>query len=370
MLTIKNNRLLVVVGTRPNFIKVTRFKEVNALLGHPFDIRIVHTGQHHNDEMAGVFFRQFGLEPDYFLEVPPSSPNTQMAETMMRLEKNLKDADPGMVLVAGDVNSTFAAAFTSYKCGYPVGHIESGLRSFDRSMPEEINRVLTDEISDLFFVTEQSGIDNLTNEGKDPSIIHFVGNTMIDTLVRFDSEIRKDPVLETLGIDSKSYALMTMHRPATVDSEAGLTRLAELLREITARLSVVFPVHPRTLKNIRSFGLQEQFEKTPGLHLTSPLDYFAFQRLLLDSAFVLSDSGGLQEESTFRQVPCLTLRPNTERPSTITIGSNELLETETKTVLGKVDAILTGQFKKGEIPPYWDGKATERILNVLQRLLP
>ena len=369
MLSIKNNRVLLVVGTRPNFIKVTRFKEANASLGNPFDIRIVHTGQHHNDEMAGVFFRQFGLEPDYFLEVPPSSPNTQMAETMIRLEKKILETDPGIVLVTGDVNSTFAAAFTAYKCGYPVGHIESGLRSFDRSMPEEINRVLTDEITDLFFVTEQSGIDNLLKEGKDAGQIHFVGNTMIDTLVRFDAEIRKDPVLETLGIDSKSYALMTMHRPATVDLEKGLERLAELLEALTACIAVVFPVHPRTLKNIQGFGLQERFDRIPRLHRTPPLDYFAFQRLLFDSALVISDSGGLQEESTFRQIPCLTLRPNTERPSTITIGSNELVEADQGLVMDKVDAILGGRFKQGQIPPHWDGKSTERILEVLKSLL-
>lgn len=369
MTRLKNNRLLLVVGTRPNFIKITRFKEANAFLGNPFDIRILHTGQHHNDEMAGVFFRQFGLEPDYFLEVPPSSPNTQIAETMVRLERNLHATDPGMVLVTGDVNSTFAAAFTAYKCGFPIGHIESGLRSFDRSMPEEINRVLTDEISDLFFVTEQSGIDNLNREGKAPSQIHFVGNTMIDTLVRFDAEIRKDPILENLGLERRGYALMTMHRPATVDQEQGLTKLAGLLEALTERIAVVFPVHPRTLKNIQHFGLQKRFEGIQHLHRTPPLDYFAFQRLLLDSAFVISDSGGLQEESTFRQIPCLTLRPNTERPSTILIGSNELVKTDQSSVMSQVDSILSGRFKQGRIPPYWDGKSTERILEVLKGLL-
>jgi UDP-N-acetylglucosamine 2-epimerase (non-hydrolysing) len=360
---------MLVVGTRPNFIKVTRFKEVNAAMGHPFDIQITHTGQHHNDAMAGVFFRQFGLEPDHFLEVPPSSPNTQMAETMIRLEKNLLETDPGLVLVTGDVNSTFAAAFTAYKCGYPVAHIESGLRSFDRSMPEEINRVLTDEISDLFFVTEQSGIDNLLNEGKHSSQIQFVGNTMIDTLVRFDSEIRSNPIPDVLGVKPKEFALMTMHRPATVDLEEGLKRLAELLEALTAKINVVFPIHPRTLKNIERFGLLERFEQIHGLHRTPPLDYFAFQRLLLDSVFVISDSGGLQEESTFRQIPCLTLRPNTERPSTITMGSNELVESDPAIVMRKVEDILSGRFKQGKVPPYWDGKSTERILEVLKGLL-
>lgn len=223
-----NNNILIVVGTRPNFIKVTQFKHANKELGHPFDIKIVHTGQHYDDKMAAVFFEQFGLEPDFFLNIPPVSANTQMAEVMIRLEKVIADYKPALVMVVGDVNSTFAAAFTAYKMNCKVAHIESGLRSFDRSMPEEINRLLTDEITDYFFVTEQSGMDNLLNEGKKPEQLFFVGNTMIDTLVAFDNKIAKNQILTDLGLVKKEFVLMTMHRPATVDFEEGLNKLLDI----------------------------------------------------------------------------------------------------------------------------------------------
>lgn len=364
-----NNRILIVVGTRPNFIKVTRFKKVNEAMGNPFDLRIVHTGQHYDDKMAAVFFQQFELEPDFFLNIPAASANTQMAEIMIRLEKVIHDFKPAMVMAVGDVNSTFAAAFTAHKTGCKVAHIESGLRSFDRSMPEEINRLLTDEITDYFFVTEQSGIDNLLKEGKNPDKIHFVGNTMIDTLVAFEGKIRECKVLDEYKLKEKGYVLMTMHRPATVDHEEGLVKLIEIIEYITRDYDLVFPIHPRTLARIEHFGLTERVRSNHRLILTDPLDYFAFQRLTADCKFVITDSGGIQEETTFRRVPCLTLRPNTERPSTVWIGTNELVPFDINVVQGKINEIIQGNYKKGDIPPHWDGHSTERILETCKQLL-
>lgn len=364
-----NNRILIVVGTRPNFIKITRFKKVNEMMGNPFDIRIVHTGQHYDDKMAAVFFQQFELEPDFFLNIPAVSANTQMAETMMRLEKVIQDFHPQLVMVVGDVNSTFAAAFTAYKLNCKIAHIESGLRSSDRTMPEEINRILTDEITDYFFITEQSGLDNLLKEGKKKEQLYFVGNTMIDTLVGFENKIRECKVLAEYNLKPKEYALMTMHRPATVDHEEGLLKLIEIIEYITSRFSLVFPIHPRTLARIETFGLTERVRNNHRLILTDPLDYFAFQQLTAECKFVITDSGGIQEETTFRSVPCLTLRPNTERPSTVVIGTNELVPFDIKTVQEKINQIIEGKYKKGAIPPMWDGYATERILEHCKKLM-
>lgn len=361
-------KLLIVVGTRPNFIKVTQFKKVNAHLGNPFEIKIVHTGQHYDDKMADVFFRQFDLTPDYFLNIPADSANTQMAEIMIRLENVLKEYLPSLVIVVGDVNSTFAAALTANKTGYKLAHIESGLRSYDRSMPEEINRILTDEITDYYFVTEQSGIDHLLKENKSMDNIFFVGNTMIDTLVTFEDKIVKDQILDTLKLDTRKFVLMTMHRPATVDHKEGLIKLIEIIEFITQDLHLVFPIHPRTLHKLQLFDLHERVQHNSKLILTEPLDYFSFQKLTASCKFVITDSGGIQEETTFRQIPCLTLRPNTERPSTITVGTNELVPFDVEIIKRKIDNIISGACKKGAIPPLWDGQSTKRILEVCMKL--
>lgn len=361
-------KILIVVGTRPNFIKVTQFKKVNARLGNPFEIKLVHTGQHYDDKMADVFFRQFELTPDYFLNIPAESANTQMAEIMIRLEMVLKEFQPALVMVVGDVNSTFAAALTANKTGFKIAHIESGLRSFDRSMPEEINRILTDEITDYFFVTEQSGLDHLKAEGKRDESVFFVGNTMIDTLVAFEDKIKKDPVLENYKIREGEFALMTMHRPATVDNKEGLLKLIDIIEFITQGFHLVFPIHPRTTGKLDQFGLTERINSNKKLILTEPLDYFSFQKLTATCKFVITDSGGIQEETTFRRVPCLTLRPNTERPSTITIGTNELVTFDVNEVKSKIESIKNGTYKKGNIPPMWDGDSTKRILETCMRL--
>ncbi|MBP7409770.1 MAG: UDP-N-acetylglucosamine 2-epimerase (non-hydrolyzing) [Flavobacteriales bacterium] len=366
-------KVLIVVGTRPNFIKVTRFKKVAAERG-TIDVRIVHTGQHFSANMADVFFEQFGLVPDIFLNIGAGSPNTQMAAIMRDLEPVIAAEKPDLVMVVGDVNSTLAAAITANKMGVRIGHLESGLRSFDRTMPEEHNRVLTDRITDHFFITEQSGLDNLVREGEPEEKLHFVGNTMIDTLVAFEPNVQASDVLERYGLGTGGHVLMTIHRPATVDVPERLSELLDLIAEIChpsagSGRQIVFPIHPRTVKNIEAFGLKAKCDAIKGLVLTEPLDYFAFQKLIATCGFILTDSGGIQEESTFRQVPCLTLRPNTERPSTVTIGSNELVPLEMKAVRDAIGRIENGTFKKGQVPPLWDGQATERILDVLERVL-
>ncbi len=355
-------KILIVVGTRPNFIKITRFKKVNTLMGNPFEIRIVHTGQHYDSKMADIFFEQFELEPDFWLEIPPASANIQMAEIMIRLEKALDEYHPDLMMVVGDVNSTFAAALTANKMNIKIAHIESGLRSFDRTMPEEINRLLTDEITDYFFVTEQSGYSNLIKEGRNKENIFFVGNTMIDTLVGFDNKIQQSDILKKLELTPKHFVLMTMHRPATVDFENGLKKLLDVIEYITKKVNLVFPIHPRTLNRIEDFGLMDRIKQNKKIILTEPLDYFAFQKLISDSAYVITDSGGIQEETTFRKIPCLTLRANTERPSTVDVGTNELVPFDIKIISNKIEQILTGKYKKGEVPKMWDGHSTDRIL--------
>ncbi len=358
--------LLIIVGTRPNFIKITRFPRVVA--AYPgFKLSILHTGQHHDENMSRVFFRQFGFEPHHYLQLTTSTPNANMGEIMIGIEQYVRQINPTMMMVVGDVNSTLAAALTANKTGLPLAHLESGLRSGDRSMPEEINRLLTDQLTDHFFVTEQSGLDHLAAE-KLPGTPHLVGNTMIDTLVAFDTEIQQHTILQQLNLAAKGYALMTMHRPATVDNKAGLASLLRIIRGITASRPLVFPIHPRTTKNLQRFGLWQAFKAIPRLTLTGPLDYFAFQKLIAAAAFLITDSGGIQEETTYRGVPCLTLRPNTERPSTVDLGTNTLVPFDETEVLRYVEQIETGTYKQGRVPPLWDGHATERIVEVLSKL--
>jgi UDP-N-acetylglucosamine 2-epimerase (non-hydrolysing) len=361
-------KILIVVGTRPNFIKITQFQ--NLIGNYPnLEIKIAHTGQHHNNEMSDVFFQQFKLnKPDFFLSLKSTTPVGQMSEIMIGLEKIMNDYKPDWVMVPGDVTSTLAGSLTANKLNIPVAHLESGLRSNDRTMPEEFNRILTDEISDLLFVTEQSGLDNLKNEHKSESKIKFVGNTMIDTLVAFEKEIEQSDVLEKYQLDENKFVLMTMHRPATVDFKEQLEKLFSILENISTRYKIVFPIHPRTQKNIDAFGLRERVSKIQGLILTAPLDYFAFQKLIKKCKFILTDSGGIQEESTFVGKPCLTLRPNTERPITVTLGTNKLIEFDVEKILTEIQSIENGTYKTGVVPPLWDGKATHRVLEIFNSI--
>jgi UDP-N-acetylglucosamine 2-epimerase (non-hydrolysing) len=287
---------------------------------------------------------------------------------MIKLESLVNnDYKPDLIVVVGDVNSTLAAAIMANKMGIKIAHLESGLRSQDKTMPEEHNRILTDELTDLFFVTEPSGLKHLLSEGKKKENIHFVGNTMIDTLVAFGKEIEKSNILEQLQLKERQFVLMTMHRPATVDTEGGLGKLVNLIDEVTLKYNIVFPMHPRTLKKLEEFELKDRIVNNRNLKLTEPLDYFAFQKLIKYSKFVLTDSGGIQEESTFLKVPCLTLRPNTERPVTVIEGTNTLVPFDLTIIFELIKEIENGCYKSGSIPLNWDGQSTKRVLEILAK---
>jgi UDP-N-acetylglucosamine 2-epimerase (non-hydrolysing) len=365
---IMKKQVVILVGTRPNFIKVTQFKK-ESKNSEKLELTIVHTGQHYDVNMAEVFFDQFDLRPDIFLNISNSSPNSMIAEIMLKLEELFTKNRPDLLIVVGDVNSTMAGAVTANKMNIKLAHLESGLRSFDRSMPEEINRVVTDQLTDYFFVTEQSGYNNLLSEGKGENDIYFVGNNMIDTLVAFDKEVQQSDVISKLNLDDKEFVLMTMHRPATVDSKAGLDELYNLLREVCLTNKVVFPIHPRTKGKIEVFGLLNNFLALNNLIITEPLDYFAFQKLVAECKFIITDSGGIQEESTFRLKPCLTLRPNTERPSTVDLGTNTLIPYNVQLIRKHIKNIKSGNYKKGKIPELWDGKSTGRIIGIIESVL-
>lgn len=356
--------LLIVIGTRPNFIKVTRFRKVvEAIPGAK--LTLVHTGQHYDKAMSQVFFDQFDLRPDHVLKLHSGSAGLQFAHMTTQLVEVMEKAKPDFVLVPGDVNSTLAGALAAQRLGIPLGHLEAGLRSFDRSMPEEINRILVDQLSAHHFVTEDSGMTHLKDEGIDQgNNVHFVGNTMIDTLVHFSPQIDRSPILSDLGLGAgEDFHLLTMHRPATVDNREGCQFIVDLLQNLCATAPVVFPIHPRTQKNLESFGLADVLEN-PGLKRTPPMDYFAFQHLISKAKTVVTDSGGIQEETTYRQVPCITLRPNTERPSTTTLGTNQML---TELIVADVMHAIDNP-KEGVVPPLWDGHATERIVDIIRNL--
>lgn len=361
-------KILIIVGTRPNFIKVTRFKEL--IRSYPqLQVEIVHTGQHWDRNMSEVFFEEFGLKPDYMLSASAHSVVDQFSSMMSKLsELILEIGKPDLMIVPGDVNSTLASALVANKMGIPLAHLESGLRSFDREMPEEINRLLTDEISDYFFVTEQSGLVHLAEEKKHGEVF-FVGNTMIDTLVHFEPQIRKSAIRQQLGIQDKPFILVTLHRPSNVDSPEGQVKIMRLFAELSKKYTIVFPIHPRTRKNFEAADKVAQWLENGNLHLLDPLGYFDFQSLVKHAELILTDSGGIQEESTYRQVPCLTLRENTERPITVDLGTNTLVPFDEALILSLIDQVHEGTYKKGEIPPLWDGKATERILTAISKIL-
>ncbi|MFQ3576649.1 MAG: UDP-N-acetylglucosamine 2-epimerase (non-hydrolyzing) [Cytophagales bacterium] len=363
-------RVLTVVGTRPNIIKITQFQKV-ADSTDSIQHFLVHTGQHFSHNMNDVFFEELSLpNPHFSFETDRSSVVIQLAETMKGLEKVVNECNPDILLAVGDVNSTLAASLVANKMNIKLGHVESGLRSFDRSMPEEHNRLVTDVLADFYFVTEQNGYDNLLKEGKNRDSLFFVGNTMIDTLIAYDPKIKTSRILEKVKLSPQNYVLLTMHRPGNVDTKEGLVKLLEIMEAIAKNKSIVFPIHPRTLKNIEHFGLKYRLDTCPNVVLLEPTGYLDFQNLILNCAFVITDSGGIQEETTFRQIPCITLRPNTERPITSQIGSNTLCEYDTQKVLELVKQIENGIYKKGEIPPLWDGKSTERIFEILKGISP
>lgn len=325
---------------------------------------ICHTGQHYDEKMSKIFFQELNItEPDFNLNVGSGSHAVQTANIMLEFEKILIAQKPNLVVVVGDVNSTIACSLVAKKMNIPVAHVEAGLRSFDRTMPEEINRVLTDAISDYLFVTEQSGIDNLKNEGINENKIFFTGNVMIDSLVQNMSKIEASAILSSLDLQKDNYIVCTLHRPSNVDNRASLEQILITLNSFAEKKKIVFPVHPRTRANMEEFGIG--LNRSANLLITDPIGYIDFLCLVKNASLIVTDSGGIQEETTYLGVPCVTLRDNTERPVTISIGSNHLAGTDVINLKKIVTDILNGIKVKAGIPPLWDGKAAERICRVL-----
>ncbi len=355
-------RLAMLAGARPNFMKVAPL--MAAIAQDPdFETILIHTGQHYDDSMSGSFLRDLQIPPpQHHLQVGSSSHAQQTAEVMRRLEPVLIEEDVDGVIVVGDVNSTVAGALVASKLQIPVIHAEAGLRSFDRTMPEEINRVVTDALSDLLLVTEESGRQNLLTEGKHERQISFVGNLMVDSLLRHRDDALKSDIHLRLEIAGNCYGLITLHRPANVDEPARLQQIFAALNVISQDLPLYWPVHPRTRARLEAMATQ----CTARIHFLDPLSYFDFLHLQAKAAVILTDSGGIQEESTVLGVTCLTLRENTERPATIEYGTNTLVGTSTESIL-KCWHALKNSPKSGSVPPFWDGKAGERSLAAIQR---
>ena len=356
-------RVLAVAGARPNFMKIAALlRELRGRAG--FETFLVHTGQHYDEAMSEGFFRDLGIQaPDANLGVGSGSHAIQTAEVLGRIEPLIARERPDVVVVVGDVNSTLAGALAAVKLGVPVAHVEAGLRSFDRSMPEEVNRLLTDAISNWLFVTEPSGEENLRREGIEPQRIHHVGNVMIDTLLAHVERARTLDTLDRFGLEPRGYAVLTLHRPSNVDDPARLAALFDVLEEIHERLPIVFPVHPRTEEAIASrLGGRRLRLRTSG-----PLGYLDFLRVVESARLVLTDSGGIQEETTVLGVPCLTLRENTERPITVTQGTNRIVGSDPGNIRAEVEKVLGGETRPRRIPELWDGTAARRIADVLER---
>jgi len=359
-------RILNVVGARPNFMKIAPL--IRALgerdAAHPI---LVHTGQHYDERMSHLFFEQLSIpRPDVNLEVGSASHAVQTAEIMRRFEPIVREQQPDVVVVVGDVNSTIACALVAAKLHVPTAHVEAGLRSFDRTMPEEINRVLTDAISDFLFVSEPSGLANLKAEGAPDEKVHFVGNVMIDTLLASLEAARSSPVLDDLDLAPRSYAAVTLHRPSNVDDRETFGRLFGAIREIAEEMPVIFPAHPRTRKNMEQYGYFDGEEGgLGGVRIVEPLGYLDFLRLMAEARLVLTDSGGIQEETTILKVPCLTLREGTERPVTVEVGCNRIVGTDPERIRSAFREVMARDDFTCPAPEKWDGHAAQRIADVL-----
>jgi UDP-N-acetylglucosamine 2-epimerase (non-hydrolysing) len=363
----------LIAGARPNFMKLAPVYKALAA-NENYSVTIVHTGQHYDEGLSDVFFRDLDLpRPDIALEVGSRSHGAQTARILERFEQALVEGEPDLVIVVGDVNSTIACTLAAAKTVYPsdrrprVAHVEAGLRSFDRTMPEEINRILTDAISDFLFTTEESANINLAREGIPEDRVFFVGNVMIDTLLQQAHRAATLRAWEVLGLNNQGYAVLTLHRPSNVDNSKTLKNLIETLHEVATKIPVVFPVHPRTSSCLSDFGIGAAMRDNGDVRFTSPMSYVEFLSLMKHSRLVLTDSGGIQEETTILGIPCLTLRKNTERPVTLTQGTNTLVGTDPLKILGAVDRILAGEVKHANAPELWDGNAAQRIVQVLER---
>lgn len=360
-------KIMHVVGARPNFMKISPLIREMDRFPKEFKQILIHTGQHYDNCMSEAFFNELGLpRPDVNLEVGSGSHAWQTAQIMLRFEKVVEEYKPDWVIVPGDVNSTLACALVCSKLGIKVAHLEAGLRSFDRSMPEEINRILTDQVSELLFTPSLDGNDNLLREGVAPEKIHFVGNIMIDTLVRLLplAEQRWPSFQEKFGLDR--YILITIHRPANVDNPQSLQEIFSALLELSERWKIIFPVHPRTQNRLRGLG---QSGNAENLILLEPLGYLDFLALEAHASSVVTDSGGVQEETSFLKIPCITVRPNTERPVTIHQGTNRLVKNKCLAIINAVEDCLTNNRRGGKIPEFWDGKTAGRITAIFQNMI-
>lgn len=359
-------KIINVVGARPNFMKIAPI--LRELKKNPsVQSILMHTGQHYDVKMSDVFFRDLEIpEPAIYLNVGSASHAKQTADIMVKFEEVLQKEKPDLIVVVGDVNSTLACSVTAAKERVRIAHVEAGLRSFDPSMPEEINRIVTDRLSDLLFTTEKSGAANLIREGKRADQIFFTGNVMIDSLVFAQKRMEQSDVLARFKMEPRAYALVTLHRPANVDQSDSLEKIIRILETIQKRMTIIFPVHPRSVKMMESFGYTARIQAMKNVIITDPLGYVDFLNLMTHAKFVMTDSGGLQEESTFLGVPCLTMRENTERPVTHEIGTNTLVGLDEQKIVSCVEKILNGTYRKGSIPELWDGRAAQRIVKILE----
>ena len=361
----KRKKILSVVGARPNFVKIAPIvkllrndKNVSSLL--------VHTGQHYDKEMSKAFFQDLRLpEPNIYLGVGSHAHGAQTAKVMLGLEPIFIREKPDLVIVVGDVNSTLAASLVAAKLGIPLAHVEAGLRSFDMSMPEEINRIATDSLAEYLFTPSRDADINLKNEGIAGEKIHFVGNVMIDTLFAFRPIIQKSRVLPEFGLKKGDFAVVTLHRPSNVDTPSDLGKIFDSLSRIQRKIKVIFPMHPRTRFFVGKFEMQQRIKRMKNLACIKPVGYIDFLSLLCNAAFVITDSGGIQEETTVLRVPCITVRKNTERPVTVKEGTNVIAGTDPERIVEEGFNILNGKYKTGGIPELWDGKASQRIARIL-----
>lgn len=356
--------IFIIGGARPNFMKIAPL--IKEFRKQKIRFKLIHTGQHYDYNMSKIFFDYLGIpKPDYFLNVGSGSHAFQTATIMIEFEKVILREKPKLVIVVGDVNSTIACALVAKKQFIKIAHIEAGLRSFDYEMPEEINRKLTDQIADYLFATEKSALLNLKNEGVESTKIFFVGNIMIDNLIRNYDNAQKSNFYKELDLISGSYGLITIHRPSNVDKKEDLKRTIEILNYIQSKIKIVFPIHPRTRKNLKEFNLENVLNKSK-IILTKPLGYLEFLNLMINAKFILTDSGGIQEEASYLKIPILTLRTNTERPITVEKGTNTLINNDFKRLKIYLDQILSNSYKKGQDIEKWDGKTSERIVNIIK----
>ncbi len=358
------SEIFIIGGARPNFMKIAPL--IAEFEKERIDFKLIHTGQHYDYNMSKIFFDNLGIpKPDFFLDVGSGSHAVQTAKIMIEFENVILREKPKLVIVVGDVNSTIACALVAKKLFIKVAHIEAGLRSYDLKMPEEINRKLTDQIADYLFITEKSALNNLQKEGIDLNQVYFVGNIMIDNLIRNLEKAKQIGYYKNLDLKSKAYGLVTIHRPSNVDKKEDLQKVFEILNYIQTKIKIIFPIHPRTQKNLEKYNLREDINKS-NIVLIEPLGYLEFLNLMINAKFILTDSGGIQEEASYLNIPILTLRKNTERPITIERGTNTLIGNDIDGLKMYFDMILSNSYKNGQSIENWDGKTAQRIVKIIK----